>query len=108
MKVIFCYALQTVVQGFGANETLHFRTTTFWAQLPFGGGGVAVWGCFSFDFKLDLYVLDGNLTGQKYRDKVQSPIHALYGSCLATSQTMELSEQPLAVKNVVQFGLYVA
>jgi transposase len=26
----------------------------------------------------------------------------------ATSQTMELSEQPLAVKNVVQFGLYVA
>ena len=29
----FCYALPTVVQGFGANETLHFRTTTFWAQL---------------------------------------------------------------------------
>jgi hypothetical protein len=27
---------------------------------------------------------------------------------LATSQAMELSEQPLAVKNVVQFGLYVA
>jgi hypothetical protein len=32
MKVVFCYALPTVVQGFGANE-LHFRTTTFWAQL---------------------------------------------------------------------------
>jgi hypothetical protein len=29
-----------------------------------------VWGCFSFDCKLDLYVLDGNLTGQKYRDNV--------------------------------------
>jgi hypothetical protein len=29
MKVVFCYALPTVVQGFGANETLHFRTTTF-------------------------------------------------------------------------------
>ena len=29
----FCYALPTVVQGFGANETLHFRTTTCWAQL---------------------------------------------------------------------------
>jgi hypothetical protein len=28
MKVVFCYALPTVVQGFGANETLHFRTTT--------------------------------------------------------------------------------
>jgi transposase len=35
----FCYALPTVVQGFGANETLHFRTTTFWAQLLLG------WGC---------------------------------------------------------------
>jgi hypothetical protein len=48
MKVVFCYALPTVVQGFGANETLHFRTTAF------GGGGVTVWGCFSFDCKLDL------------------------------------------------------
>jgi hypothetical protein len=26
----------------------------------FGGGDVTVWGCFSFDCKLDLYVLDGN------------------------------------------------
>jgi transposase len=32
----FCYALPTVVQGFGANETLHFRTTTIWAQLLLG------------------------------------------------------------------------
>jgi hypothetical protein len=31
MKVVFCYTLPTVVQGFGANETPHFRTTTFWA-----------------------------------------------------------------------------
>ena len=67
MKVVFCYALPAVVQGFGANETLHFRTTTF------AFGGVAVWGCFSFDCKLDLYVLDGNLTGQKYRDNVLAP-----------------------------------
>jgi hypothetical protein len=34
---------------------------------------VSVWGCFSFDCKLDLYVLDGNLTGQKYRDNVLAP-----------------------------------
>ena len=66
-------AQPTVVQGFGANETLHFRTTTFCAQLLLGGGGVTVWGCFSFDCKLDLYVLDGNLTGQKYRDNVLAP-----------------------------------
>ena len=32
--------------------------------------GVTVWGCFSFECKLDLYVLDGNLTGQKYRNNV--------------------------------------
>ena len=39
MKVFFfCYALPTIVQGFGANETLHFRTTTFWAQLLLGVG----------------------------------------------------------------------
>jgi hypothetical protein len=24
MKLVFCYALPTVVQGFGTNETLHF------------------------------------------------------------------------------------
>ena len=45
----------------------HFGTTTF------GDRGVAVWGCFSFDCKLDLYVLDGNLTGQIYRDNVLAP-----------------------------------
>ena len=39
----------------------------------FGGGGVAVWGCFSFDCKLDFYVLDGNLTDQKYHDNVLAP-----------------------------------
>ena len=39
----------------------------------FGGGGVTVWGCFSFDCKLDLYVLDGNRTSQKYRDNVLAP-----------------------------------
>jgi hypothetical protein len=42
-------------------------TTAFW------GGGVTVWGCFSFDCKLDWYVLDGNLTGQKYRENVLAP-----------------------------------
>jgi hypothetical protein len=38
MKIDFCYALPTVVQGFGVNETLHFRTTTLWAQLLLGMG----------------------------------------------------------------------
>ena len=39
----------------------------------FGGGGVTVCDCLSFDCKLDLYVLDGNLKGQKYRDNVLAP-----------------------------------
>ena len=30
--------VQTVAQGFGANETLHFRTITFWSQLLLGVG----------------------------------------------------------------------
>ena len=36
----------------------------------FGGGSVTVWACFSYGCKLDLYVLDGTLTGVKYRDNV--------------------------------------
>jgi hypothetical protein len=35
--------------------------------------GLYVAGCFSFDCKLYLYVFDGNLTGQKYRDNVLAP-----------------------------------
>ena len=45
----------------------HFGNNCFW------GWGVTVWGCFSFDCKLDLYVLDGNLTGQIYRGNVLAP-----------------------------------
>jgi transposase len=49
-------------------QDIHILGTT-----AFGGGGVTVWGCFSLDCKLDLYVLDGNLTGQKYCDNVLAP-----------------------------------
>jgi hypothetical protein len=38
LKVVFCYALPTVMHGFGANKTFHFRTTTFWAKLLLGVG----------------------------------------------------------------------
>jgi transposase len=43
------------------------------STAAFGVGGATPGGCFSFDSKLDLYVLDGNLTGQKYRDNVLAP-----------------------------------
>jgi hypothetical protein len=48
MKVVFCYALPTIVQGFGANET-SFQDNHILGTTAFGGGGVTVWGCFSFD-----------------------------------------------------------
>ena len=40
----------------------------------FGGGGVTVWGCFSLNCKLDIFVLDGTLTGQKYLDQILRPL----------------------------------
>ena len=50
-----------------------FQDNHILGTTAFGGGGVTVLGCFSFDCKLDLYVLDGNLTGQKYCDNVLAP-----------------------------------
>ena len=50
-----------------------FQDNHILGTTAFGCGGVTVWGCVSFDCKLDLYVLDGNLTGQKYRDNVLAP-----------------------------------
>ena len=50
-----------------------FQDNHMLGTTAFGCGGVTVWGCVSFDCKLDLYVLDGNLTGQKYRDNVLAP-----------------------------------
>jgi hypothetical protein len=50
-----------------------FQDNHILGTTAFGGECVTVWGCFSFDCKLDLYVLDVNLTGQKYRDNVLAP-----------------------------------
>ena len=35
--------------------------------VPFGGGSVVVWGCVSYECKLDLITVRGNLNGQIYR-----------------------------------------
>ena len=32
--------------------------------VPFGGGSVMVWGCVSYDCKLDLITVRGDLNGQ--------------------------------------------
>ena len=51
-----------------AFQLKHILSTTV-----FGGGGVAVWECFSLNCKLDLYVRDGTLTGKTYRNQILRP-----------------------------------
>jgi len=50
-----------------------------------GGSGITLWGSFSLNCKLDLYVLDGTLTEQKYRDGIMCPlvVHHFDGPPLA-------------------------
>ena len=50
-----------------------FQDNHILGTTAFRGGGVTVWFFFSFDCRFDLYFLDGNLTGQKYRDNVLAP-----------------------------------
>jgi hypothetical protein len=43
------------------------------STVPYGGGSVMVWGCISHDCKLDLVIIQGNLTGDQYiRDVLQA------------------------------------
>jgi len=38
--------------------------------VPFGGGSIMVWGCFSHDCKLDLITVRGNLNGERYAEEI--------------------------------------
>ena len=50
-------------------------------KTAFGGGGFTVWGCLSLNCKLDLYAVDGTLTGQMYRDQTLRPLVVPYVDC---------------------------
>ena len=56
------------------------RSNTAYAQkniLPTvacGGGSVMVWGCMSYDCKLDLLTIRGNLNGVRYMQEVLNPV----------------------------------
>jgi hypothetical protein len=63
----------------GGIDVWRQRNTAFLQEhivdtTAFGGGGFTVWGCFSLNCKVDLYVLDGTLTGQRYRDQILRPL----------------------------------
>lgn len=40
----------------------------------FGGGSVMVWGGITFHGRTQLLIVDGNLTGQRYRDEILAPV----------------------------------
>lgn len=42
--------------------------------VPYGGGSVMVWGCFSYDCKLDLVTIQGTLNGDRYIQEVLNPV----------------------------------
>ena len=73
MKVVFLLRSTDGRARVWRQRNTSFQDNHILDTTAFGGGGVTVWRCFSFDCKLDLYVLDGNLTGQKYRDNVLAP-----------------------------------
>jgi hypothetical protein len=68
MKVVFLLRPTDGRARVWRQRNTSFQDNHMLGTTAFEGGGVTVWGCFSFDCKLDLYVLDCNLTGQKYRD----------------------------------------
>jgi hypothetical protein len=78
-RVLWCYESRFLLRPTeGRAKTWRQRNTSFQdnhilGTTAFWGVGVTLWGCFSFDCKLDLYVLDGNPTVQKYRDNVFAP-----------------------------------
>ena len=43
-------------------------------RLPFGGGSVMVWAGISMNHRTPLYVVNGNLTGQRYLNEIVQPL----------------------------------
>ena len=76
--------------------------------VPYGGGSVMVWGCFSHDCKLDLVTIRGNLNGNRYIQEVLNPVVVPHfdNHPLATRpEFMDDNARPhrsLAVRQVIQ------
>ena len=50
-------------------NTAYAERNTF-ETVPFRGGSVMVWGCVSYDCKLDLITVRGTFNGQIYRQNI--------------------------------------
>jgi transposase len=84
MKVSSFYTILMVACGRGDPKNTAYREQHILGTTAFGGGGVTVWGCFSFDCKIDLYVLNGTMTGQKYCDIIRDIVVPHFDNhCLA-------------------------
>jgi transposase len=55
-KVVFLLRSTDGHAGVWRQRNTSFQDNHILGTTAFGGGGVTVWGCFSFDCKLDLYV----------------------------------------------------
>lgn len=51
-----------------------FSDATVRQHNQFGGGSIMVWAGFSYHQRTPLHVIDGNLTGLRYRDEILRPI----------------------------------
>ena len=74
--------------------------------VPFGGGSIMVWGCISFDCKLDLVTIRGNLTGARYIQEVLDPVVIPHfdNHPLATRPLfMDDNARPHRARDVTQF-----
>ena len=47
-----------------------FNDECIQARRAFGGGSVMVWAAFTFDHKLDIELINGNMNGVMYRDQI--------------------------------------
>ena len=69
------------------NET--FNQEMIEPTVPFGGGSVMVWGCVSYDCKLNLITIPGTLNGQRYQR------HILDGAVISHFDNHTLASRPL-------------
>ena len=70
--------------------------------VPHGGGSIMVWGCFSYDCKLDLVTVQGTLTGARYIQEVLDPVVIDNHRLATTPIFMDDNARPHRARAVMQ------